>query len=146
MQDLIERLEKATGLEPELNRDIALAVIPDALPREQDCWISVPSEMERDQRQIVLPHPYTLSLDSAMTLVPKGMAPVIAMTGVWADHTPWAGQPIWEAAFPDRGTEDFEEYTIAEIGDFEICGQGPTPAIALCIAALKARAAQIGRQ
>lgn len=82
---------------------------------------------------------YTASIDAALSLAPEGLAPVIALTGVWARHMPNSGKPIWEAAFPDRGTEDFEEYTIGEIGDFEASGTAATPAIALCIAALKAR-------
>ena len=75
----------------------------------------------------------------AVALVPKGAPFVLSLTGVWAEHTPLAGQPIWEAGIPDQGSGDFEEYTIAEVGDFEASGTAPSPAIALCIAALRAR-------
>lgn len=133
LRELIERLEKGTGLEPELNRDIALAVIPDAKPREQDCWILVPSEMERDQYQVVLPHPYTLSLDSAMTLVPRGWI-VDVQRGFDDDDEFWSKVILVDSFSISRGREPSERR--------EVMAHGPgEPARYICIAALRARAA-----
>jgi hypothetical protein len=121
LRELIERLEKATGPD----RDIDIKI--------ESWWMRA-----YGHRSSPVPH-FTTSIDAALTLVPKDAPFVLTLTGVWAEHTPFSGQPIWEAGIPDQGSGDFEEYTIAEVGDFEASGTAPAPAIALCIAALKAR-------
>jgi hypothetical protein len=109
MTDLIERLEKATG--PDVDLDEAIA-----------CFLAPPHPRHGKPVGMIYAPKYTASIDAALTLVPKDLAwRVDVMTGLpgaivcvpnaWVSHktapTHWAGT---------------------------------TPAIALCIAALKARA------
>lgn len=115
-QDLIARLEKATGPDRELDADICLEVGP----YQSDIWERNPRHRHLLQTKDAklndwVPFPnYTASLDAALTLVPEGQS---AQTTRYANHEGGA----WV------GDEDFV--------------RAATPAIALCIAALKARQA-----
>lgn len=132
LSDLIERLEKATGPSMELNGLIWLAVPFDEKCSEcgemhgrhpQHHWaeggtVDGPDKWltwyQRDGLHFT-PR-YTHSIDSALRLVPKGMD--------------------WSLYRMDEG--DPEEWFNAQVG--EHCAEvRSTAAIALCIAALKAR-------
>ena len=82
---------------------------------------------------ITRPLPYTTSLDAARTLVPEGWITTI-------DHYCLADNPkenIWRAWLRKlQGNLVEEDDPIYLIKMF---GSAPTPALALCIAALKAR-------
>lgn len=109
MDELIARLEKATGPDRELDADIMYFEI------ERGAGIKVariPSLTETANH-------YTLSIDAAITLVPEEHnADVIRFSN-------------------SKGHANVKQH-MTEAGHL---GNGATPAIALCIAALKARKA-----
>lgn len=133
MKDLIERLEKATGPDRELDAAIGAAceIVDDFDPsvlldpvfyRGDECGrIRIYSgkidpsvkhhKYTRDAR------PFTASIDAALTLVPEGVDWGVGHLMGWRYR---AG-----IKFPDLSTFEADDYA--------------TPAIALCIAALKAR-------
>lgn len=100
MQDLIERLEKATGPDRTLDRSI-IGVLVDA------------GEVESHPLLVDVP-PYTASLDAALTLVMPGHG--------------WSLQ---------GNTDVFYAVVYGQYNK----PAAPTPALALCIAALRARLA-----
>jgi hypothetical protein len=120
LADLIARLEAATGPD----RDLDLGIL-NALYGNDWRWVDDEREwVTTDEYGVGAPGnpvcsllPYTASLDAAMTLVPEGTAVVIGW-GQTPDTRPWA-----RLAKPWNGAD----------------ATGATPAIALCIAALKAR-------
>lgn len=131
MSDLITRLEALTG------------------PcRLCDCLIENAlglAKFERDPRVIygdadynrVEPKPYTASIDAAMTLLPEGWW----LAGLCFHHVVFrsAHDSAWGAEF--GGPVKWVTYDGYPEPDFPIAnGQAATPAIALCIAALKAKA------
>ncbi len=130
MSDLIalaERCEKATGPDRELDRLIVLALGADveriagsAADGSQDGFVD---------RKGVLPKgfAYTASLDAAMTLVPEGWETAIYLGG--------------ERANVQMETQAMRDSWFDE-GGGPIDGTAPTPALALCAAALRARASQ----
>lgn len=95
---LVERIERLEGPDREVDREIALAV-------------------NVGERGYML-RPFTASLDSAMTLRPKGEP--IAFMSV---------KDVYHAGIGDKD------------GDAEWYAVAATPALALCAAALRARAA-----
>lgn len=113
MKDLIERLETATEGSRELDFAVAIAAHPN-----KDHWegCRVRGGFEHGQ-----PH-YTTSLDAALTLV---------------------GNNWWKVEC--GGGPAFFAYVAAWTTptDEAICGWGESAALALCIAALKARAASV---
>ena len=123
MKDLIERLESAAIGGRDLDAEIALA-IGYVTERDGNLFFG-----NKDHTTLVLecdyydhggaapelPH-YTTSLDAAMTLVPDGYGAV-------------------SASLNERGASSMR------IGHPYVFGNGATPALALCIAALKARMA-----
>lgn len=122
MKDLIERLEKLTGPDRELDRDIWLAITPGAAwktthitghasGREWD----VDEARVNGGRLVGIPA-YTASVDSALTLIPDGKG--------------------WNV----QGNTSIFYATVAGHDNMS----SPTPAIALVIAALRARAALTG--
>lgn len=124
MKDLIERLENATGPDRELDMRIALSA--DDCHDDRGEWVYRPSDVERDQRQLIPTPAYTYSIDEALSLVPAGF--------IWRVESPpdcycVVGRPTLKGGF-----------SIAR-GKF-VSTHKTSPAIALCIAALKARAAQ----
>ncbi len=110
-QDIIIRLEAATGPDRQLDNAIEGA-------------IDLPKPTNPDELPGWPPY-YTASIDDALTLVPKGLRWYAADSDDRSDDRPVA------AAFP----------TVAVFSAIGIPRSvGATPAIALCIAALKARA------
>lgn len=113
MDELIARLEKATGQDRDLDARIAYAVKP-ALARcgTLEEWLQTSASKK------VLT--YTWSIDDALTLVPDKLRWSLVGSGKGADMaTVSDSYPVGNHYF----------------------GDGPTAALALCIAALKARAA-----
>lgn len=119
MEELIKRLEAATGPDRELDIAIDRALFPESYARPSDPTpVDLPEDFGKDAMSMMM-HPapaYTASIDAALTLVPEG-----ARWDVQRDRT---------AAF-------------ASI-DGVTTGRCATPAIALCIAALRARAERAG--
>lgn len=126
MKDLIERLEKATGSDGELNALIDCRVrFPGLRPAKPDDHLEHQNGIPPGRNAIWCPTgflqatSYTSSLDAAMTLVPNGWN--------WRvdSHDPQAWvYRSWIDAFSTRG----------------LSAPAASVAIALCIAALKARA------
>lgn len=116
MKDLIERLEKATGPDREL--DVLIAAARDGATAE---WQAYKNEFafHRDGSWVSV-HPllpFTASIDAALTLVPDDER-VIMGRHQTVGTRPWA-----QVGRPANGSDS----------------TAPTPALALCIAALKAR-------
>lgn len=115
MRDLIERLVKATGPDRQLDRLIEES-LPGARRHDDDRMVADGYVVEANGVQAYLPPPYTASLDAALKLVPEGWR--------WdVDWRPYAR--VWQ---------DYQ------VGDDTMRGWGGTPAIALCVAALKVHA------
>jgi hypothetical protein len=110
--DLIERLEAATGPDRELDIEIAKAAgwVYESENRSWYRWRSPAGAIE------IAPPLYTFMLDAAMTLVPEGF-----------------GHKI----HGDNVEHEMQFEAQVDYGEFY---PGSTAAIALCIAALKARA------
>lgn len=112
MSDLITRLEAAEGPDRELDAEIFLQIDPDATDNGDGTFDSPYFDQSHHH-----PRKYTASIDAALTLVPEG----------WI----WQLSPTY--------AEVFELVDSTGFGGF--CADAPTPANALCIAALKAREA-----
>lgn len=112
MKYLIERLEKTTGADRQLDADVHVAVVGGRVPVILDHY----------------PPHYTHSVDAAVTAVPEG----------WAWFVEWIGGQFSEGDarvwVPSQRTQGLP----AENFDVRAAAN---PAIALCIAALKARVA-----
>lgn len=108
---LADRIEAAEGPDRELDAAIALAI------RYQDCLPCDFNGIKARTGGILNAPAFTASLDAAMTLVPEGWTGVIDLTGA---------AKLIDARYPNR-----EVRALA-------CA---TPALALCAAALRARAA-----
>lgn len=125
---LIERIEKAEGPDRELDADIALAVGPwterHGLP--SGGWVS-----KGPHHAVVAAPEFTKSIDVALTLVPEGMFWIIG-NGKTREHEPLGSAEIFLPTLDNYKT----------IGE----GEHDNPIIALCIAALKAKAASIEPQ
>lgn len=122
MDDLIERLEKATDQDQELDARICYVTKP-ALQRLG----TVEQWLQQDAAKRV--RAYTWSIDDALTLIPDG----------WI----WNLRTEKHASFPDSSAhaEIMDRHWPDPLAGYGICEEGhaATPAIALCIAALKAR-------
>lgn len=132
MLELIERLEKATGPDRELDAVIWLAVTPGATRRSstvkssKGLWPDYTIDETRDANGILVIVPaFTASLDAALTLVPEG----------------WSWKLLHEPAHPNlfrvviRRADELAKVAPAFVVS---C---PTPALALACAALRARLA-----
>lgn len=119
--ELIERLEKATGPDGSLDLDIRFYL--DGVRSVGGYWAENIATGERVRVDYTSPN-YTASIDAALTLVPEGHY-WHAAHGKTRDDEPLGGASIIESG------------TLATISE----GEAPTAAIALCIAALRARAA-----
>ncbi len=112
--DLIARLEAAEGPDRGLDAEIARLK---GYEVHDKLWVRVTSYDGHEKGALSpLPH-YTASIDAALTLVPEG----------------------WGWSFGQTPTDEGVEYH-AQV-NWEPIVAGGTPAIALCIAALKAREA-----
>lgn len=126
---LVERVEQATGLDRELDAEIAWLMHPSDRKRlgspdlRRECFhLGLPEPQWVPWESVSSFHPhYTSSLDAALTLVPEGMAwTVLAISGAdAATHSP--------SAVVTRQA-----------------GNAATPALALVAAALRARMEEMG--
>jgi hypothetical protein len=134
MLDLIERLEKATGPDRDLDLAIFIAItgkvwVPSHnLASEnvlEDLSEDVLIRMEREGefREVERLLRYTASLNAALTLAPEGLV---------ANFGNDVG-PCWAAVW--RDTAGYDGYPHQ--------AQAPSMPLALCIAALRARAAHV---
>jgi len=133
MKDLIERLEKATGPDGELDAAIWLTV--DRHTASRCYWNAAPGlpkpipealPLGLGRNAVISNSPrYTTSIDAALTLVPEGMWWLIG-AGQMRPEEPLYGAQIRKPGFSTGGqvVSDAEHNCMA---------------IALCIAALKAR-------
>jgi len=124
---LIERLEALSGPDREVDEAIADALFPPApFAQLKDAPIPTGCRMWQQNGHIQSALRYTASIDAAMTLVPEECA--------------WnlGGSPV--KGFAGAGSFG----AMIEQGIDQIHGEAPTPAIALCIAALRARSADNG--
>lgn len=108
MKELIERLEKATGPDRELDGEIALLLDPDTRRVNPGRWVGneVPA--------------YTSSVDDALTLIPQGWRVGSIVEGAIG---PWFVS-LWDNSVRHLAARS----------------EAPTLPLALCIAALRARA------
>lgn len=111
--ELIAALAKATGPSQELDAEIALAINPGGRVRPNS------RALETADGYTHLVQYYTASIDAALALAPEGYA---VQGGRYHDGRGW--WHIYEQ--PEGATRAW-------------AGNGATPALALCIAALKAR-------
>lgn len=127
-----DKIEAAEQGGRELDAEIAVTVL--GMSRDGSVFYGSDEDfvLERDYYSIEgsareLPH-YTTSIDAAMTLVPDNCGFVL--------HSPVGKRPSVALHF---GDEDFPApKTVDGWGDYS---SGATPALAVCAAALKARAA-----
>ena len=127
MRELIERLEKAEGPDAELDKCIMMAV--DYKEYERRWWAARPDDiaaryMSKDQQKQMaednwIAPPYTASIDAALTLAPEGLD--------WRIDT-MTGLPGAIVCQPNAW---FSHKTAPRMH------HGKSPALALCIAALK---------
>jgi len=112
MNDLIKRLEEATEWSRELDADIY-----EAMGNTVFRAYGVMPVRDKDFGPIPA---YTFSLDTAVTLVPEGIA--------------WTVSKLFNNRFW-ASCDDPEDYD----NSWAVSAEKPTPALALCIAALRAR-------
>ena len=158
--ELIERLEKATGPDREIdallwahfdNRVVRIAY-GEVIARKRDSLDDV-------RLGFVDPTPlrsnfygwdgeaYTASIDAALALVERvlpGWLYGVRHTSVWCPDHKWAGKPVWEALLGDPGESDsyepwcdldcYDEYDEVREAAADHC----LPALALCLALLRA--------
>lgn len=119
MKDLIERLEAATGPAHDLDGEIALALgwTYQKMKGDQRAYFRRPGETAYYNRSE--PPRYTSSIDAALTLVPKGHWWTIEADAAWVRWLTANDVDTAQAHFNHR--------------------DGSSTALALCIAALKAR-------
>jgi len=143
MDDLIERLEAATGPCRELDAEVFASVYPDKVPGpivesgygwryDKGHWWLATGEDARTPPKCVFPGRYTASIDAALTLVPEGWGYTLCTQP--PDHKPWASVVEWQ---PDDKGKMWTGNHMARSGEVK----ASTPAHAICIAALKARRA-----
>ena len=122
---LAERCERASGPDPELDAEIQVRLFKDpaykfpapVLNRKPMNWQEACGRFRWNGGGGSNPWPrYTKSLDAAVTLVPEGSAFV-----------------LWSRSIGGKAVADI---------DAEHVGKATTPALALCAAALRARAHQ----
>lgn len=146
MNDLIERIEAASGPDREMDRDILAAKGTHVLEkrgRDRKSWwyeIDGPDYRRLDpdgDRYFGMPR-YTASIDAALTLVPEGWMFGIERAGSY-DGSPKDEAWCWpyESNFDPDWQNGQQGYRDAPDG---ARGSAATPALALCAAALKARA------
>src|SRR5688572_1658024 len=118
--DLADRCEQTTGPDRRLDADIHCALNPEFHVDERDSGvIFVVKNLDERGGFYTGAKAYTASLDAAMTLMPEG----------------W----LWQVNLWANGASA----ECASVKPYEPCGryQAATPALALCAAALRARAA-----
>lgn len=114
--------------------------------RELDFWIYVRLNPGKDSDEAIqqdidlvgidgmyIPHAYTASIDAAMTLVPTEIVPNIR-------------RGTWWCQVETLGPTAHVAYENGDSGIIEESGKADTPSLALCAAALRARAALTARE
>ncbi len=122
-----EKLAAATGPDREIDQELAKIagwVEIEVAPGIRSC--REPDGRKRPHGLVAWAPHYTASIDAAMTLVPEGWRLD------WLQHM--LDQPLWTCGLYRRCENKIERFNSGPSG-------GPTPAIALCIAALAAREA-----
>ena len=123
MNDLIAALEKAEEGSRELDVEIDRRVAPKGWQQsETGAWFN------NNQRR---PPPYTRSLDAALTLVPRDGSVSTVSLAIWPDYN-GEGKDVTDADLT-RFHPDEDEVSLGR------CSMADAPALAICIAALKAR-------
>lgn len=128
INDIIGRLEKATGPDRELDREIKIdvaSIMFAAGATKSDVVSCVGGDLFDD------PRPYTTSIDAALTLVPEGWRWWISDRAP-APHKGRAYLNNGEMPFTGMAARPNPNFKAAEV-------TAPTPSLALCIASLKAR-------
>ena len=120
--NLIEQLERATEGSRELDVAITRACYPALIQQHASYYLA-------DIRVDI--QPYTTSLDAALTLVPEGWAWNVSSNNVATICRNWDDDsaPVFWSQRPTRRHVAWSEHK----------GTVATPALALCIAALKAQ-------
>lgn len=127
---LADRAEAAEGASLVLERDIALAIYPGAFAvHGNETRISVWDGNGRTQLTV---KPYSASLDAAMTLVPDN--------ALFTARTVWDGDRATGLANVSRYEVGSPKDALRRYWMDEHQTIGATPALALCAAALRARA------
>jgi hypothetical protein len=129
MRDIIERLESATGADREIDREIAVQALGWSPPRNAGVcgpnYVKSGDFMWYDREGCARgfePPAYTASIDAAMTLVPNDC--------------------VWGLSKQERGFTGpyyYQASVMPPSGPWADGIVAATPALALCIAALKAR-------
>lgn len=129
MTDLIARLESAPEGSRGLDAEIALHLYPRISTYESDEVRGSGHWVSPDYGAIYAEN-YTTSLDAALTLVPEGQE-------IW-----WEVRQMCSLSSPMKGGEGiFSARVGLNYGADGYLGRSDNPALALCIAALKAREA-----
>ncbi len=157
--ELIERLEKATAADRNLDAALHVALVKPEQRADDLRYFRVPSasmdhmEMcapgtywlkERSGASLQTAPAYTASLDAALSLVERvlpGFAYGLRTCAVWAPHHQWAGKPVWEAVVTDMGDCDcYYPWGDPDETDDVVEHEAShcSPALALCLALLRA--------
>lgn len=124
MTDLIERLERADGPSRELDWAIHALIMPKH-HRMHPYLVGVFIDDGQLGKVYSCPR-YTASIDAAITLVPEGFRWALGYNGIDSGH------PVGTASVFSPAGAMFK-------------GSGATPALALCVAALRAKEADNGQ-
>ncbi len=161
LRDLEKRLTEATGPDREL--DAIFAAVLDGMTKieidRQEVWATTGSgyatarllgwiDPGKTQRNFSIyddttPR-FTASLDAAIALCERvlpGHSFGVRTSATWADHTKWAGKPVWEAVATDTGdTDDYypfeDSHGREDVSEF--FSKHCHPALALCLATVRA--------
>jgi len=128
-EELIARLEAATGPSRELDAQIAITCGKAPAVAFRPCVSLDPGTFGIGAYEIWVAPSYTASIDAALTLVPEGWA--IERLSHWPDIG--ASVELWEVTYRNGKPWHTSRDRKVEVRDVA------TPAIALCIAALRAR-------
>lgn len=126
MDELIARLEAATEGSVGLDKAIAKLIGTYSAPDRGDPFGGAPF--------------YTTSLDAALTLVPQGW-PWCVLHPAYKHEGQIGGTGMAAFKYMDGAAYGGIRNPIMSHMSYDYEGYGPTPAIALCIAALRARSA-----
>lgn len=123
LEDLISRLEKAEAGSPALDREINRVLSPDHTKpwMGPGYWYDDSTQPGQNERY----RPYTTSIDAALTLVPDEWT-------AWEVASRGGKRKFRAEVSRLRDPSDYG----SEEGEY---GHASTPALAICIAALKAR-------
>lgn len=130
---LAEKVEGLKGPDREVDRDIALLRAEYDDPEDLGCFLDPAEAVVGGGGQTYAPPAYTASLDAAMLLVP---ADHTIQLSDW-DHEALRAKGPWQAiVLPIGARGAMQRFTFSNR-----CDHAATPPLALCAAALRARAA-----